>query len=187
MNSTSLKTEITKIKKLFTLSREQIIQIIDAFMKEMDQGLQGEESSLKMLPSFVDNPTGNEEGLYLAIDLGGTNLRVLMVKLEKGFQKPQILGEPKKYKLDENNDQLKASNANEFFETISGYLGDFLKENGYTGNYQLGYTFSFPVEQTAINSGRLKEWTKGFTVSGVVGENVVQLQEQAFQQRGLRT
>lgn len=31
----------------------------------------------------------------------------------------------------------------------------------------LGFTFSFPVNQTAINAGTLITWTKGFSASGV--------------------
>lgn len=36
-----------------------------------------------MLPTFVFGwPTGQEKGSYLAVDLGGTNLRVCHVELE---------------------------------------------------------------------------------------------------------
>jgi hexokinase len=36
-----------------------------------------------MLPTFVIGfPTGKEKGAYLAVDLGGTNLRVCHVELE---------------------------------------------------------------------------------------------------------
>jgi hexokinase len=36
-----------------------------------------------MLPTYVFGwPTGNEKGSYLAVDLGGTNLRVCHVELE---------------------------------------------------------------------------------------------------------
>jgi len=34
---------------------------------------------------------------------------------------------------------------------------------------ELGFTFSFPVKQTSIDSGILINWTKGFAVSGTVG------------------
>ena len=36
-----------------------------------------------MLPTYVFGwPTGQEKGSYLAVDLGGTNLRVCLVELE---------------------------------------------------------------------------------------------------------
>jgi hexokinase len=31
------------------------------------------------------------------------------------------------------------------------------------------------MEQTALNSGKLLVWSKGFTVDGVLGQDVVQL------------
>jgi hexokinase len=33
---------------------------------------------------------------------------------------------------------------------------------------EIGFTFSFPVRQTSIDSGILIKWTKGFAVSGTV-------------------
>lgn len=39
-------------------------------------------ASVKMLPSFVRTiPNGTEQGDYLALDLGGTNFRVILVRL----------------------------------------------------------------------------------------------------------
>lgn len=37
----------------------------------------------------------------------------------------------------------------------------------------LGFTFSYPVEQEAIDCGTLVTWTKGFDISGVEGQDVV--------------
>ncbi|KAL0463851.1 UNVERIFIED_CONTAM: Hexokinase-1 [Sesamum latifolium] len=58
-------------------------QVADAMTVEMHAGLASEGGSkLKMLISFVDNlPTGDEDGIFYALDLGGTNFRVLRVKL----------------------------------------------------------------------------------------------------------
>lgn len=33
---------------------------------------------------------------------------------------------------------------------------------------ELGFTFSFPVMQTSINSGNLIKWTKGFSIDDTV-------------------
>ena len=33
----------------------------------------------------------------------------------------------------------------------------------------VGFTFSFPIIKTALDSGVLVNWTKGFSVEGVVG------------------
>lgn len=52
-------------------------------------------------------------------------------------------------------------------------------------HFDMGFTFSFPVQQTAINRGTLIKWTKGFTASGVEGQDVVELLNKAFLILGL--
>ena len=41
--------------------------------------------------------------------------------------------------------------------------------------FQLGFTFSFPVNQIGINRGTLARWTKGFDIDDAVGKDVCQL------------
>lgn len=50
----------------------------------------------------------------------------------------------------------------------------------------LGLTFSFPVEQTALASGTLLTWTKGFSATGAVGNDIVQLLQDAFDRKNVR-
>ncbi|PSS36844.1 hypothetical protein PHLCEN_2v1272 [Hermanssonia centrifuga] len=49
----------------------------------------------------------------------------------------------------------------------------------------LGLTFSFPVEQTALNEGKVLTWTKGFSAKNAVGHDVVQLLQDAFNRKHL--
>lgn len=49
----------------------------------------------------------------------------------------------------------------------------------------LGLTFSFPVEQTALNQGKILTWTKGFAAKNAVGNDVVQLLQDAFNRKHL--
>ncbi|VDO41531.1 unnamed protein product [Haemonchus placei] len=42
----------------------------------------GDAGALKMLPTYVRAvPNGEESGDYLALDLGGTNFRILLIRL----------------------------------------------------------------------------------------------------------
>ncbi len=41
--------------------------------------------------------------------------------------------------------------------------------------FRLGFTFSFPVHQTGINSGTLMRWTKGFDIPDAIGKDVCYL------------
>ena len=50
-------------------------------------------------------------------------------------------------------------------------------------NVPLGLTFSFPVEQTALGSGTILTWTKGFSATNAVGHDVVKLLQDAFDRK----
>ena len=49
----------------------------------------------------------------------------------------------------------------------------------------LGLTFSFPVEQTALDKGILLTWTKGFAAKNAVNKDVVGLLQDAFDRKHL--
>ena len=49
----------------------------------------------------------------------------------------------------------------------------------------LGLTFSFPVEQTALDSGRILTWTKCFAAKNAIGNDVVKLLQDAFDRKHL--
>lgn len=62
----------------------------------------------------------------------------------------------------------------------------FLKEHDvYEERLALGFTFSFPLKQLGLTRGILQRWTKGFSCSGVVGEDVVQGLKDAIARRGV--
>ncbi len=75
------------------------------------------------------------------------------------------------------------------FDYIADCLAKFLKDNEdlrqNNEEYNLGFTFSYPCEQNAINHGVLQRWTKGFDVQGVEGHDVVPLFEAALKKRGV--
>jgi hypothetical protein len=71
----------------FKLASSQLLQLVKHFVSELSKGLQSTGQTIKALPSFVTRrPTGRETGTYLALDLGGTNLRVCEVVLLGGEQ-----------------------------------------------------------------------------------------------------
>jgi hexokinase len=47
----------------------------------------------------------------------------------------------------------------------------------------IGFTFSFPCKQEGLASARLTSWTKGFTCSGVVNEDVVKMLQTAIDEK----
>jgi len=166
------------IEKNFSLSDGRLKKIVKDFTAEMNRGLRGESSSLKMLPAFVDTPGGCEKGYFLAIDLGGTNLRFLKVALLGNGLVRMI-----KERRIEIEKRFICGKGAELFDFVAGNLGDF------TGNKQeinAGFTFSFPVKQTGVASGKLVHWTKGFSAVGVAGRDVVKLLNEALIRKKLK-
>lgn len=67
----------------FTLDSDAIKDVAASFRYDIEHGVKETgESSLRMLPSYIGLPTGKETGEYLALDFGGTNLRVVLIRLD---------------------------------------------------------------------------------------------------------
>ena len=172
---------INHIIREFEIDKPEMRRIMRAFSLEMKAGLEkGGKSSLKMLPTYVRKPTGEESGIFFALDLGGTNFRILEIELkEKGRAK--IL-KAMNFKLP---NRCITGDGRELFLYIAGCLKKFLYRYEISNEVCLGFTFSFPIDQTAIDEGRLLNWTKGFGLKGVIGKDVVQLLKEALAKRGL--
>uniref|UniRef100_A0A668AX70 Hexokinase-2 n=1 Tax=Myripristis murdjan TaxID=586833 RepID=A0A668AX70_9TELE len=135
-----------------------------------------------MLPTFVrSTPDGTEKGSFLALDLGGSNFRVLLVKVSvNGKQKVEM--ENQIYAIPED---LMRGNGSELFDHIADCLANFLDNLGIKNKkLPLGFTFSFPCQQTELDESILVSWTKGFKASGVEGKDVVSLLRKAIKKRG---
>ncbi|KAJ9164317.1 hypothetical protein P3X46_023912 [Hevea brasiliensis] len=164
-------------------------QVVDAMAVEMHAGLASEGGSkLKMLLTFVDHlPTGSEVGTYYALDLGGTNFRVLRAEL--GGRRSSILS--KDVELQPIPQHLMRSTSEDLFDFISSTLKQFIEkeENGSEFSSlrkrELGFTFSFPVKQISICSGILIKWTKGFAIEDMVGREVVECLRAGLIRNGL--
>lgn len=130
----------------------------------------------------MDWPTGSEEGAYLALDMGGTNFRVAEITLDgnRGFDVTQS-----KYLMPQH---LKVGTKEELFDYIADCVGKFLTSS-HPGeeikDLSLGFTFSYPCSQPAINRGILQTWTKGFDIDGVEGHDVAPMLESALHKKGL--
>lgn len=164
-------------------------QVADAMTVEMHAGLASEGGSkLKMLISYVDNlPTGDEKGLFYALDLGGTNFRVLRVKL--GGKEHGVVQQ----EFDEVSipRELMVGTSEKLFDYIAEALAKFVATESEglhpepNRQRELGFTFSFPVKQTSIASGSLIRWTKGFNIEDTVGQDVVAELTKAMQRKGV--
>lgn len=136
-----------------------------------------------MNPTWVMTyPDGYETGTYLALDMGGTNLRVCEITLTDQKSEFDII--QSKYRMPE---ELKTGTSEELWEYIADCLQQFIEtHHGNTkleGSLPLGFTFSYPATQNYIDEGILQRWTKGFDIDGVEGKNVVPPFEAALNAR----
>lgn len=158
------------------------MEILEA---EMEKGLNrstNSEADIKMLPTYVCQlPTGKESNDILALDLGGSNFRVLLIRL-RDYEEPLILN-----KVFIVSESIMKGSGQKLFNHISNCLYLFMKNHNLDLNrtYPLGFTFSFPCRQLGLSQAILLRWTKGFSCSDVVGEDVVSLLQKAIDARGV--
>ncbi|KAK7697876.1 Hexokinase isoenzyme 2 [Diaporthe eres] len=181
----ALEIEFQSLKEEFAITTDMLKEIVGQFEEELAEGLEKDYQNIAMYPTWVFGfPTGRENGQYLTIDLGGTNLRVCWITLKGHDQKTDILQDT--YKVPEH---IKTGSADELWDLIADSLKDFLEKHELHGTEDyplpLGFTFSYPVHQDYIDRGRLVTWTKGFDIKGVEQEDVVIQLGEAFSRRKL--
>lgn len=176
------------LQEQFSITDETTAKIVDGLNNAMDHGLKGTGEGLLMEPSYVTGrSTGQEQGNYLALDFGGSNLRVCLVNLQG---KHIVSMEQGKHKF---SDSIKKEKGVVLFGQIADFIDTFLTEQRQIGNLpksqetalNLGFTFSFPMLQQHLASGVLVRWTKGFENFDVHGKDVVQMLQKELDDRGI--
>lgn len=167
--------------------RKDLQGLEDDIVKQMEEGMRETgASTVLMLPSYVLRlPTGDERGSCYAIDIGGTNFRVMYCKLsdQPGKVDATVLEQmaiPK---------EVYTGTGDQLFDFLAQCVREFMsrhetEEDRKSGRPTVGFCFSFPMEQLALDSARLVHWTKGFDVSGVAGKDVVKLLSDALVRAG---
>ncbi|CAN6927301.1 unnamed protein product [Brassica oleracea] len=188
--STSTCPVLTKFQKNCATPTTFLRVVADAIADDMQAGLAVHGGGdLEMILTYVDAlPSGKEEGLFYALDLGGTNFRVRSVQLG-GEEERVVATKSEQLSIPQ---KLMIGTSEELFGFIASKLADFvaMEEPGrfrleHGRKREIGFTFSFPVNQTSIDSGTLTKWTKGFNVSGMEGKNVVACLNEAMEAHGL--
>ncbi|KAG0082843.1 hexokinase A, partial [Podila epicladia] len=128
----------------FILSKDQVQKIVDGMTEELVEGLStSDPKNITQQPSFITRlPTGKETGLYLAIDMGGTNLRTAAVHL---LGDGQVGVTMEKHEITQ---ELKTGTGEAMFNWIADCLASLLKTVAVDmGNADLhmGVTFSFAI------------------------------------------
>ncbi|CCC07698.1 unnamed protein product [Sordaria macrospora k-hell] len=188
----ALETQTKTVVGQFDYSDEDVNKGVTEFLRQMSEGLEKDGASLSQIPTYVTAvPNGTEKGLYMAVDLGGTNFRVCSIQLNGDttfrltYTKVAI---PKELMVAKTAEELFAFLAKQIEIFLRTHHGEHFEAHirrrmtmsspeGFKDEnvFRLGFTFSFPVQQLGINKGTLIRWTKGFDIPDAVGKDVCAL------------
>ena len=147
---------------------------IKAFLCEMDAGLAGGPSSLRMIPTYVSaGGTPAEHVPVIAIDAGGTNLRVALVEFQNG--RPLVLREEKGPMPGSRG----IVSAETFFSALADTVLPFARESS-----RIGFCFSYPTEMFPDGDGEVICLTKEVRVSGISGRVIGRSLIDALHEKG---
>lgn len=141
---------VTKITEELVLTDESLRRVMDSLEHEIALGLGKEtnaSATVKCFPTYVRClPTGKEQGKFLALDLGGTNFRVLLIELD---------GSPGQTKMSSKifavPHDIMVGPGTGLFDHIAQCLSTFMRENKVEHiKIPLGFTFSFPCRYFVI-------------------------------------
>ncbi|KAG6363752.1 hypothetical protein INS49_008855 [Diaporthe citri] len=144
-----------------------------------------------MLPSYNHQlPSRLENGQYLALDVGGSTLRVALVQLRgrEARGSESRIARLDSFKIDPSIKKLKGTAffdwmAQRIVDTVSQALGT---ENSPEKPLLMGLAWSFPIEQTSHKGGKLQGMGKGFLAAdGLLGHDLGDIIRTACETKGL--
>lgn len=148
---------------------------LDMFVNEMEKGLAGENSSLKMLPTYISiDDIPEKRSNVIVIDAGGTNLRIALVNFD--YITPSI-SYFKKYPMLGIKETITKE---EFFSTLASYIVPLAGKSK-----KIGFCFSFPAEILPNRDGRAISLSKEVKINGIVNSLIGEPLKNALAEKGL--
>ncbi|MBN2656198.1 MAG: hexokinase [Spirochaetales bacterium] len=147
------------------------------FLAEMEKGLNGEQSSLKMIPTFIESEMEipvNEK--VIVMDAGGTNFRTALIHFDENRQ--VVIDRFKKSPMPGSDRVL---TFDEFFDTLADAVMDIAEESG-----KIGFCFSYPTEITPDKDGRLIKFVKEVQAPEVEGKMIGKNLLERLKSRGVK-
>lgn len=165
----------------FQVTNDYLGKLQSIMLDQLDKGLSADFNSVAEVKCYItyihDLPCGEERGRFLALDIGGRNMRVLCMDL-KGQYYDTILTS---YDFPQ---WLIRGEGNVLFDHIAECLAIFIKQNRLEDEeLSLGFTFSHPIRKSSAATGILIKWTKEYSAIDVVNMDVAQLLMEAIDRR----
>ncbi len=133
------------------------------FRQEMKEGLAGRDSSLAMLPTYIQPPARiPADERVIALDAGGTHFRVAVVYFTSTGR--PVIENFQKYSMPGSQGKI---SGDEFFRKLASFVTPYLHYS-----HRIGFCFSYPMEMSPDGDGRLLCFTKEINVPDVEGQYI---------------
>ena len=135
--------------------------MIATFLSEMEKGLKGEPSSLRMIPTYVGVNGKIPQGAKAAVlDAGGTNFRSAVVSIPPTIE-------------DKMNQPMPGAKSDITEDEFYGAFAEELKRVAPKATVKkYGWCFSYNCDATPELDAKLNCWTKGIRAPTIVGQYV---------------
>ena len=135
--------------------------MIATFLSEMEKGLKGEPSSLRMIPTYVGVNGKIPQGAKAAVlDAGGTNFRSAVVSIPPTIE-------------DKMNQPMPGAKSDVTEDEFYGAFAEELKRVAPKATVKkYGWCFSYNCDATPELDAKLNCWTKGIRAPMIVGQYV---------------
>ena len=158
-----IKNKVNQFLKANDMQHEDIDmdEFCEIFMQEMLRGLEGQDSSLAMIPTYIE--VGKKipaDKPVIVLDAGGTNFRIATVYFDDEG-KPVI----ENYIQERMPGIDREISKKEFFGTIVDYMNNVIDISS-----NIGFCFSYPTEILPNKDGRLIRFCKEVKAKEVEGE-----------------
>ncbi|MCE5341459.1 MAG: hypothetical protein LLF92_10115 [Planctomycetaceae bacterium] len=176
MNETK-KTALAFLKKYQMAHQDiDIDENVKVFIDEMQKGLEGQKSSLDMIPTFIEvkNDIPVDKSV-IVIDAGGTNFRCASVSFNE--KKEPIIENLQKHIMPGVEKEVTKE---EFFDTMAYYIRDIINISA-----KIGFCFSYPTEILPTKDGKLLRFAKEIKIKQVLGQTIGQNLNCGLQRIGL--
>lgn len=177
IDSKKIKKNVLNFLNKYGMNYEviNIHKYVDIFLKEMQDGLAGAKSSLKMLPTFIQfkNKISFNKPV-IVIDAGGTNFRSAVISF-----KDRNIPVVENFKQSIMPGLKEEVSKEEFFKIMVDNIRGILD-----ASENIGFTFSYPLEIFPDKDARLIRFTKEIKAKEVEGEFIVKNLLSAVKKQG---
>jgi hexokinase len=172
------------------VSGEGLLALSAGLKKQIIRRLENDPECMIPAYSYL-LPTGTESGQYIALDVGGSTLRVAVVELRGQVGQVKSCTEVVSIRNFPIDKSIKDLEGMAFFDWMAARIVETIstglkKVQDPDHPLPMALAWSFPIEQTSLGTGKLQGMGKGFLANkGLLGEDLGEILKRACKSHGL--